>query len=80
MYRQPLFPVALKSPNIHDYIHLEGPILDAHELAEHLPLDANEILFLSKIREEGILSPELITNDIELAKKNYISSSNKLGY
>lgn len=168
MYRQPLFPVALKSPNIHGYKHLEGPILDAHELAagklaalfdrnasrdwfdahylltqmelnkhqlklalviylamtkidlshmvpeyinfdlkdvrnrlvpvmhqmavsrntielkewaftmiqelreklaELLPLDANEILFISKIREEGIVSPELITNDIELAKK-----------
>ncbi len=168
MYRQPLFPVILKSPNIQDYKHLQGPVLDIHELAagklsalfdrnasrdwfdahhlltqmpldkqklklafvtylamtkidfshmvpeqidfdltdlrnrlipvmhqmsvsrntrelkewavtrirelrerlaDLLPLDANEKQFISKIRNEGIVSPELITNDNELAKK-----------
>ncbi|GGI87679.1 hypothetical protein GCM10007966_15560 [Legionella impletisoli] len=33
MYRQPLFPVLLKSPNIQEYKHLQGPVLDIHELA-----------------------------------------------
>lgn len=168
MYRQPLFPVVLKSPNIQEYKHLQGPVLDIHELAagklsalfdrsasrdwfdahylltqmpldkqklklafvtylamtkidfshmvpeqidfdltdlrnrlipvmhqmsvsrntrelkewavtrikelrerlaELLPLNTNELLFISKIRDEGIVSPELITNDNELAKK-----------
>lgn len=168
MYRQPLFPVVLKSPNIQEYKHLQGPVLDIHELAagklsalfdrnvsrdwfdahylltqmpldkqklklafviylamtkidlSHmiperidfdltdlrnwlipvmhqasvprktpelkkwaatrieelreqltglLPLDTNEITFISKIRNEGIVSPELITADAELAKK-----------
>ncbi len=38
-------------------------------LAELLPLKANEQLFISKIRNEGVISPELITHDDELAKK-----------
>lgn len=166
MYRQPLFPVVLKSPNIQEYKHLQGFVLDIHELAAGklsalfnrntsrdwfdahylltqasldnqklrlafvtylamtkinlssitpqqidfnltdlrnqllpvmqqlstrrnlrelkewasvrigelreqlvnlLPLDINEMLFINKIRNEGIVSPELITNDSELA-------------
>lgn len=168
MYRQPLFPVILKSPNIQEYKHFKGSVLDIHELADgklsalfdrnasrdwfdahHLltqmpldkqklklalviylamtridfshmvpdkidfdltdlrnrlipvmhqmsvsrntrelkewavtkigelrerladlfPLNENEKMFISKIRTEGIVSPELITNDSELAKK-----------
>ena len=168
MYRQPLFPVVFKSPNIQEYKHLQGPVLDIHELAagklsalfnrsasrdwfdvhylltqmpldkqklklalvtylamtkidlSHmipeqiefnltdlrnrlipvmhqasisrntrelkawaavrigelreqlgnlLPLEKNEIMFINKIRNEGIVSPELITADTELAKK-----------
>ena len=30
MYRQPLFPIILKSPNIQEYKHLQGPVLDIH--------------------------------------------------
>lgn len=33
MYRQPLFPVLWKSPNIEAYKNSQGPILDIHELA-----------------------------------------------
>jgi predicted nucleotidyltransferase component of viral defense system len=33
MYRQPLFPIGLKSPNIEAYKSLSGPVLDIHELA-----------------------------------------------
>jgi len=33
MYRQPLFPVQLKSPNIQEYSGIKGPVLDTHELA-----------------------------------------------
>jgi len=167
MYRQPLFPITLKSPNIPEYKHLEGPILDIHELAagklsalfnriasrdwfdahylltkipfdqqklklafviylamskidlahlvpekidfdltdlrnrlipvmhqtsisrnsrelkewatakirelreklEDFTLETNEIIFINKIRNEGIISPELITADTSLAKK-----------
>jgi hypothetical protein len=38
-------------------------------LADLLPLDPNEMQFISKIRNEGIVSPELITDDNVLAKK-----------
>lgn len=168
MYRQPLFPVVLKSPNIQEYSQLQGPVLDIHELAagklsalfdrnasrdwfdahylltqmsldkqklkfafvtylamtkialshmvpekidfdltdlrnrlipvmhqtsilrntrelkewatirirelreqlaDLLPLEMSEIMFISKIRNEGIISPELITSDEELIKK-----------
>ncbi len=168
MYRQTLFPVVLKSPNIQEYKHLQGAVLNIHELAagklsalfdrsasrdwfdahylltkmpldkkklklafviylamtkidlahlvpekidfdltdlrnrlipvmrqvsvlrntrelkgwaiariealrerlaDLLPLDANEMRFINKIRNEGIVSPELITNDSELTKK-----------
>lgn len=33
MYRQPLYPVTCRSPNIKGYQHLQGPVLDIHELA-----------------------------------------------
>lgn len=168
MYRQPLFPVVLKSPNIQEYKHIQGPVLDIHELAagklsalfdrnasrdwfdahylltkmplekqklrfafvtylamtkidlshitpekidfnltdlrnrlvpvmhqlsiskntrelkewavtriqelreqlaQLLPLDADAMTFINKIRNEGIVLPELITGDSELAKK-----------
>lgn len=168
MYRQPLFPILLKSPNIQEYKQLQGSVLDIHELAagklsalfdrsasrdwfdahylltkmpldkpklklafvtylamtkidlshmvpekidfnltdlrnrlvpvmhqmsvsrntrelkewavtriaalrerlaDLLPLDPNEKLFITKIRNEGIVSPELITDDSELEKK-----------
>ena len=168
MYRQPLFPVGLKSPNIEAYKSLSGPVLDIHELAAGklsalfdrsasrdwfdahylltqspidknklklafvtylamtkiefsklvpeeidfdltdlrnrlvpvmhqlsvsrntrelkewatariselrqelssiLPLEEHELLFINKIRNEGIISPELITNDSELSQK-----------
>ena len=32
MYRQPLFPIIWKSPNIDEYKDVKGPILDIHEL------------------------------------------------
>lgn len=35
-------------------------------LAKVFPLSDNEIKFISKIRSEGIILPELITNDLEL--------------
>lgn len=38
-------------------------------LTDLLPLDANEKQFIIKIRNEGIVSPELITHDTDLAKK-----------
>lgn len=168
MYRQPLFPILLKSPNIQKYKQLQGPVLDIHELAagklsalfdrrvsrdwfdahylltkmpldkpklklafvtylamtkidlshivpekidfdltdlrnrlvpvmhqmsvsrnthelkkwavtrieelrerlaDLLPLEADEKLFIIKIRNEGIVCPELITDDSELAEK-----------
>jgi predicted nucleotidyltransferase component of viral defense system len=168
MYRQPLFPVLLKSPNIQEYRHLQGPVLDIHELAagklsalfdrsasrdwfdahylltqmpldksklklalvtylamtkidlshlvpeqinfdltdlrnrlvpvmhqmsvsrntrelkgwavtrieelreqltDLLPLEANEVMFINRIRSEGTICPELITDDGELAQK-----------
>jgi len=168
MYRQPLFPIGLKSPNIEAYKSLSGPVLDIHELAAGklsalfdrsasrdwfdahylltqipidknklklafvtylamtkiefsklvpdqidydltdlrnrlvpvmhqlsvsrntrelkewatariselrqelssiLPLEEHEILFINKIRDEGIISPELITNDLEISQR-----------
>ncbi|HAU2256019.1 TPA: nucleotidyl transferase AbiEii/AbiGii toxin family protein [Legionella pneumophila] len=168
MYRQPLFPIGLKSPNIEAYKNLSGPILDIHELAAGklsalfdrsasrdwfdahylltqtpidknklklafvtylamtkielsrlvpeeinfdltdlrnrlvpvmhqlsvsrntrelkewatakiselrqklasiLPLEEHELLFINKIRNEGVISPELITNDSEVSQK-----------
>ncbi|WP_367607008.1 nucleotidyl transferase AbiEii/AbiGii toxin family protein [Legionella sp. W05-934-2] len=33
MYREPLFPVEWKSPNINEYKNINGPVLDIHELA-----------------------------------------------
>ena len=33
MYREPLFPVEWKSPNINEYKNINGPVLDVHELA-----------------------------------------------
>jgi len=168
MYRQPLFLVLLKSPNITEYQNIKGPVLDIHELAagklsalfdrsasrdwfdahymltqmsldkkklklafvtylamtkidlSHmlptniyfdlmdlrnrlipvmhqlsvskntrelkewatslidelkqqlssiLPLEEHELLFINKIRGEGIISPELITNDQEMAQR-----------
>lgn len=33
MYREPLFPVEWKSPNISEYKNINGPVLDIHELA-----------------------------------------------
>lgn len=33
MYRQPLFPILWKTPNIGEYHTLNGPVLDIHELA-----------------------------------------------
>lgn len=168
MYRQPLFPVGLKSPNIEAYKTLSGPVLDIHELAAGklsalfdrsasrdwfdahylltqtsidknklklafvtylamtkieflklvpeeidfdltdlrnrlvpvmhqlsvsrntrelkewatariselrqelssiLPLEEHELLFINKIRNEGIISPELITNDSEISQR-----------
>ena len=168
MYRQPLFPIVLKSPNIEAYKSLSGPVLDIHELAAGklsalfdrsasrdwfdahylltqipidknklklafvtylamtkiefsklvpdqidydltdlrnrlvplmhqlsvsrntrelkewatariselrqellsiLPLEEHEILFINKIRDEGIISPELITNDLEISQR-----------
>lgn len=168
MYRQPLFPVGLKSPNIEAYKSLSGPVLDIHELAAGklsalfdrsasrdwfdahylltqspidknklkltfvtylamtkiefsklvpeeidfdltdlrnrlvpvmhqlsvsrntrelkewatariselrqelssiLPLEEHELLFINKIRNEGIISPELITNDSEISQR-----------
>jgi len=168
MYRQPLFPVLLKSPNIQEYKSIKGPVLDIHELAAGklsalfdrsasrdwfdahylltqmpldkpklklafvtylamtkidlsrmvpeqinfdltdlrnrlvpvmhqlsvsrntrelkewatarinelreqlsniLPLEDHERLFIQKIRNEGLISPELITNDQEMAQK-----------
>jgi predicted nucleotidyltransferase component of viral defense system len=168
MYRQPLFPIGLKSPNIESYKSLSGPVLDIHELAAGklsalfdrsasrdwfdahylltqipidknklklafvtylamtniefsklvpdqidydltdlrnrlvpvmhqlsvsrntrelkewatariselrqelssiLPLEEHEILFINKIRDEGIISPELITNDLEISQR-----------
>ncbi|HAT6958153.1 TPA: nucleotidyl transferase AbiEii/AbiGii toxin family protein [Legionella pneumophila] len=168
MYRQPLFPIGLKSPNIEAYKSLSGPVLDIHELAAGklsalfdrsasrdwfdahylltqtpidknklklafvtylamtkiefsklvpkqidydltdlhnrlvpvmhqpsvsrntrelkewatariselrqelssiLPLEEHEILFINKIRNEGIISPELITNDLEISQR-----------
>lgn len=168
MYRQPLFPVGLKSPNIEAYKSLSGPVLDIHELAAGklsalfdrsasrdwfdahylltqspidknklklafvtylamtkidfsklvpeeidfdltdlrnrlvpvmhqlsvsrntrelkewataricelrqelssiFPLEEHELLFINKIRNEGIISPELITNDSEISQR-----------
>lgn len=168
MYRQPLFPVVLRSPNLQSYKHVQGPVLDIHELAagklsalfdrsasrdwfdahylltqmlldkqklklafvtylamtkidlshmvpekinfdlidlrnrlipvmhqtsisrntrelkewatvkveelreklaDLLPLESNELSFINKIRNDGIISPELITRDNEIAKK-----------
>ncbi|MFW2571953.1 nucleotidyl transferase AbiEii/AbiGii toxin family protein [Legionella sp. 29fVS95] len=168
MYRQPLFPIGLKSPNIEAYNTLNGPVLDIHELAAGklsalfdrsasrdwfdahylltqtpidknklklafvtylamtriefsklvpeqidydltdlrnrlvpvmhqlsvsrntrelkewatariselrqelsslLPLEEHELLFINKIRNEGIISPELMTNDLEISQR-----------
>lgn len=168
MYRQPLFPIGLKSPNIEAYKTLNGPVLDIHELAAGklsalfdrgasrdwfdahylltqtpidknklklafvtylamtriefsklepeqidydltdlrnrlvpvmhqlsvsrntrelkewatariselrqelsslLPLEEHELLFINKIRNEGSISPELITNDLEISQR-----------
>lgn len=33
IYRQPLFPLEWKSPNIDEYKNIKGPILDIHEFA-----------------------------------------------
>lgn len=33
MYREPLFPVEWKTPNINEYKNINGPVLDIHELA-----------------------------------------------
>ena len=168
MYRQPLFPAGLKSPNFEAYKSLSGPVLDIHELAAGklsalfdrsasrdwfdahylltqspidknklklafvtylamtkidlsklvpeqidfdltdlrnrlvpvmhqlsvsrntrelkewatariselrqelssiLPLGEHELLFINKIRNEGIIAPELITNDLEISQR-----------
>lgn len=168
MYREPLFPLEWKSPNINEYKKIKGPVLDIHELAAGklsalfdrsasrdwfdahylltqmfldrqklklafvtylamtqielsyivpnkidfdltdlrnrlipvmhqlsvsrnsrelkewatvrikelreklsniLPLEKHEQLFIQKIRNEGVISPELITNDEEIAQK-----------
>jgi len=168
MYRQPLFPVVLRSPSLQSYKHVQGPVLDIHELAagklsalfdrsasrdwfdahylltqmfldkqklklafviylamtkidlshmvpekinfdlidlrnrlipvmhqtsisrntrelkewatvkveelreklaDLLPLESNELSFINKIRNDGIISSELITRDNEIAKK-----------
>jgi hypothetical protein len=39
------------------------------ELSSILPLEEHEILFINKIRDEGIISPELITNDLEISQR-----------
>ena len=33
MYRQPLYPIVNRAPNIENYTHWQAPVLDIHELA-----------------------------------------------